>query len=230
MENKNPFDTSFIPQQPVIKIESAKRTGEINIPMIVAAVIFFATLIAAGGLYFWRTSVEARVVQKEAELAGKADQIDIDGIKELQRVEARLTTGKRLLLNHVAFTAFLAFLESETLKSVTFNSLDYSVRDGAPHVVLKGKAPTYMSLYVQEQSFKQNPLVKSVVTSGVSLLPVTGNVGFDVDLTLDPNGIKYVEEVNKGESQQGTTTSSISSTSMMSRVSDPSGGGGPPTP
>lgn len=207
MDSKNPFDTSFIPQQPVIKVDATLvRRGETNIAMIVSLVLLFATLAAAGGMYFWKVSINKDIEEKEVQLAQKESQINIEAIKELERVEARLTTGKKLLENHEAFTLFFDFLESETLQSVGFTKLEYVIKDKKALVNITGEAPNYMSVYVQKENMRASDMVANVRMGRVSLSPASGVVSFEMEIELAPRAINFNDFVKKQLSNPEATT------------------------
>lgn len=200
MDTSNPFDTSFIPQRPTVRVDPAFRPRvEFNLAMIVALALLLGVLAASGGMYYWRITVEGRIATKEADLAAKADQINMPALKELERVEARLSTGRRLLQNHTAFSAFLDFLEEKSLFSVAVVKVNYSVDDGAPSADISYVAPDYAAVYLQERTLGAAPSVKDAKIHDMQIEPSSGYVGFDIKTMLTSDALKYVELLKRRE-------------------------------
>lgn len=194
MDSSNPFDTSFIPQRPAVKLEPAFRPRvEFNLAMAIALALLFAVIAASGGMYFWRISIEKNIAEKEASLASMAGKIDMQALRELELVAARLSTGRKLLENHYAFSSFLDLLEKTSLRSITITKLEYTIKEGVPAVQMSMSAPNYMSVYVQEETWKHVESAKKVVVSDVSLDQSTGRVNFNVRVVLAPAALQYSE-------------------------------------
>jgi hypothetical protein len=198
MDKSNPFDTSFIPQQPAVKIApSFKPIVEFNVAMAISLVLLVAVVSASGGMYYWKKTVETRLMEKKRQLAGMTEKIDIDAIRELQRVDARLSIGKRLLENHYAFSAFLDLLESDTLSSVGITKVEYELKDRVPKVAIIGVAPGYMQLYLQEKNLQKVPSIKKLSLEKFSVQPASGAVEFQMNAELTSNALRYTEILKK---------------------------------
>jgi hypothetical protein len=149
------FQTSFIPQQPLLKVEGLKRRKEvINIALVIALVIFFVTLTLAGGIYFWRVILERRIADETQQLAAVENTLDVDLVARMKRAEIRLTNARQLLANHGAFSVVLDFLEQTTSKDVGLTSLSYADGLDGPSVTLAGDAPSYESVYFQLETWR----------------------------------------------------------------------------
>jgi hypothetical protein len=93
----NSFDTSFIPQQPLLKVEGSSRPAEpVNLALVFAFIIFFATLIVLGGVYFYKTSVETRVLASETILKEKEASLRVEEIDRYKAFSDRLMVAKKL--------------------------------------------------------------------------------------------------------------------------------------
>lgn len=88
------------------------------------------------------------------------------------------------LLNSQKYTSqVFPFIEKLTLPNVTFSSFDLKVSKN--EVSVSGFADSFQTLGQQLLAFQNDPLVKSVALSGVSLGTKSG-VPFTFDLILDP--------------------------------------------
>jgi len=187
------FNTSFIPEPPRSGPGAAMRSSgaRVNIALVVALVIFFSTLATAGGMYFYRFSVEKTRDAKTEELAQKAKEIDIEVIRKFDYDKQRLDLAKGLLENHGSTLALLDVLQEETLKSVRFTQFDLTDKEGKPNLSLSGEAPSYMSVYLQEDAMKKLPVVTNVKLSALTLNEQRGFVSFMLSLELKPEAINY---------------------------------------
>jgi hypothetical protein len=184
----NPFDTSFIPQQPLLKVEgTSQRKEPLNIALIVAIIIFIATAITGGGLYYWKTQVmkkvEAKGIElKEAEKYFRAQ--DIDMFKHLQ---VSLDTAKRLVDEHTIFSVVFDLIEERAAQNIALTGLGYSQEVDGTVVTLSGQSPSYAALYFQIDTWRKvQPMVKSVTLSTFTLQDTSGVVDFTVKVVIDP--------------------------------------------
>jgi hypothetical protein len=131
-------------------------------------------------------------------------------LQELERVAARLTIGKRLLENHQAFSGFLDIIEKDILQSVVLSGLEYSRKDDVSTVEILALAPSYMTVYLQEQTLRANPLINKLKLSQMSIdQDAGGYVRFTLNAELSPAAVRFVELVKRRE--QATSTSASNS-------------------
>src|SRR5438105_8729085 len=108
----NSFDTSFIPQEPLLKAEGVRRPPEpVNFGLVVAFIVLFVTLLVAGGMYFYKLQVDKRIFTLRTELQNAEKLLDVDQINFYKRVNTRIDTAKVLLNSHTAFSGVLDLLE-----------------------------------------------------------------------------------------------------------------------
>lgn len=198
MEN-NPFDTSFIPEQPKVIVDGARGGAgkPVNIALLLALVVFFASIATAGAVYFYRISIEKRITQKQVELADKEKNINLDAIHELDHVNRRLSLAKRMLDEHTALSPVLDFLQAHTLKNVGYSSFSLSTKGASTTLSFDAVAPDYNAVYVQEAEFRKQQYVKGVVEDAVALDEANGAINFKllIDINKDLfNYRKYMEE------------------------------------
>ena len=92
------------------------------------------------------------------------------------------------LNNHILTTHFFDFLEDNTHPRIYFNQM--TLKSSSASVSLSGRADSFLSLGQQLMIFDENPIVKSVSLSNISLSE-EGNIIFSVGLSLDPSLFKY---------------------------------------
>lgn len=212
---ENSFETSFIPQQPLVRVEGVSRRSEpINIALILAFIVFFITITVAGGIYFYKLQVDKRVDAKEKQLADEEKNINIDEINAYKHIDDKLVAVKGLLQNHTVFSTILMIIERSTASNIGLTSLGYTKGTSNDYVlVLAGKAPSYSALYFQGESWRQMvPMVKSVKISSPIIDDTTGIVSFSAELVINQVNTKYnrmtetEDQLNKiKEMQMGVT-------------------------
>jgi len=191
---ENSFETSFIPQQPLVRVEGAPRRSEpINLALVLAFIIFFITITVAGGVYFLKLQADKRVNEKQAQLAAEEKNLNIDEINAYKHIDDKLVTVKGLLQNHTVFSTILLLLEESTAVNIGLTSLGYTKGTNGDYIVtLSAKAPSYSAVYFQGESWrKMVPMVKTVKISAPVADEATGIVTFGAELVINPLYTKY---------------------------------------
>ncbi|OGZ08372.1 MAG: hypothetical protein A3C93_02805 [Candidatus Lloydbacteria bacterium RIFCSPHIGHO2_02_FULL_54_17] len=204
------FDTSFIPQQPLLKVEGSSRVKErVNLPLIIGFVFLFVSALVFGGLYFYEMSVERRIVALEKDLEEKEAMLNIADIDRYKKIDERLTLARQLLEEHIAFSSILALLEKITAEDIGFTTLSYAPSEGgAIKVSLHGLAPSYSAVYVQAEAWRgMKQLLKEVKMEMPVLNPDDGTVGFGASLTIDTGYTKYARTAREGGGAPSVETS-----------------------
>jgi hypothetical protein len=204
----NSLDTSFIPQQPLLKVEGySQRQEPVNIVLVLAFVIFFSTLAIAVGMYFYKTSLVRGVVALEKQLESKESILKTDDIERFKAIDTRLAVVKQLLENHSAFSTILTLLEKITAQDVGLTALSYGVdsTDGSIELTLGGQAPSYSAVYAQVEAWRgMSSILKDVKVGTPTLSSESSVVTFDANLTIDPAYVKYARALKDGNSAQTT--------------------------
>ena len=201
----NSLDTSFIPQQPLLKVEGSLRKKEpVNVGLVLAFIIFFVALATYGGMYLYKTSIEQRVLALGQELQTKEANLKTDYINRYKDIDVRLKLAKKLLNDHSAFSAILTLLGKITAQNIGWTSLSYALdpKDGLIHVNLTGQAPSYSAVYAQAEAWRAKgsavvalDALKGVEVSMPALDPASSLVTFSAKLLIDPSYAKYTPVV-----------------------------------
>ena len=189
----NQFDTSFIPQQPLLKIEGASgRRETINFALIIALIIFFTSIAVTAGLYVYRLQVDKRVLADEQALDAAEKYFSIDEINTYKRADVRLSVAKELVDNHTISSVVLDLLENSTAQNVGLTSFSFGKGDAGISISLLGQAPSYSGVYFQAESWRaMQPMIKSVEVSSMNLDDKTGIVAFGVSMNIDPQYLEF---------------------------------------
>jgi hypothetical protein len=193
------FQTSFIPKKTVI--ESPKRIksggGAIN---LIAFIVFLASLIAAGGAYFYRESVKTDIEEFKRSLAVAKNQFEPSLITELQILDKRLNAATTILEKHIAVSPIFVLLEEVTLPTVRYSDFSYEVdtTTNLVNVTMKGEAKGYNFIALQADLFDDNKFIKNPIFSDF-VLDQTGNIDFNLTFSVDKSLVSYESFLDREE-------------------------------
>jgi hypothetical protein len=183
--------TSFIPKKPLVGESRAAGAGLL---MLVAVLMFVASLAAAGGVFAYGKLLDKSIADKDASLKKAEGAFDTASIVDLSRLDIRLTQAKKLLNSHVAPSGVFTFLSATTLERVQFTSLTLDVNDdGSAKIMLAGVADSFSSLALQSDQFSAAKVLRDVVFSGISSDP-SGGVKFSLSANVDPSLLSYAKQ------------------------------------
>ncbi len=214
----NQFDTSFIPQQPLLRVEGVKGRHEpVNFALVLALILFFVVLIIAGGVYFYARSIDARILLRSQELASLEATLDSSKITEYKNIESRIINAKVVLRDHNTFSVVLALLESGAADNIGLTKLAFSNREKKFKVEVHGVGPSYQSIYFQLETWRAiSPMVLRVDLSTISVEEATGIVKFSAMIELNSEYLRYMnvyQAIEKARKQDALpeVTGSVSS-------------------
>ncbi len=183
--------TSFIPKKPLVG--EASRGGG-GLLVLLAVLIFVASILAAGGAFAYGQYLNSALVDKNESLKKAEGAFDTASIIDLSRLDIRLGQARELLQSHVAPSGVFTFLSATTLERVQFTSLNLAVApDGSAKILLTGVADSFSSLALQSDQFSTAKVLRDVVFSGIST-GATGFVQFSVSANVDPSILSYAKQ------------------------------------
>lgn len=184
--------TSFIPKKNLETVSARPGGAGTGLVLLVAILIFIASLIAAGAVFAYEQLLTQSIASKAQSLSLNEKAYDPGVIDELSRVDDRIAQAQMLLKKHIAPSAIFAFLSQQTLEKVQFVSFGYdSNADGSAKLTLGGLADSFSTVALQSDQFGASKILKDVVFSGVSVDQTSGKVSFSVSATIDPSLILY---------------------------------------
>ena len=187
--------TSFIPKKPLVerRIPSKRPIGIIS---LLATVIFFASLIAGGGLYLYRNNLVQQVQDKSVSLERAKEAFEPSLILTLQTLDKRINASREILSEHIIISPIFKALQETTLKTVRFTKFDYSInQEKIVNVNMSGEARSYRTLALQSDVFGESKLIKNPIFSNLSL-STTGDIVFDLSFDVDRSLIMYENVFN----------------------------------
>tara|TARA_B100000745_G_scaffold300516_1_gene254899 strand:+ start:3067 stop:3789 length:723 start_codon:yes stop_codon:yes gene_type:complete len=185
---------SFIPDKVTPTSSGGSRMrgegGVGDILVLLAVVILAAALALAAGVFLYDRFLVTSVEKKNAQLNRAKEAFDPILIQELVRLDARLNASADVLAKHLAPSEVFSLLESLTLQSIEYESLDYGIgEDGVIRITMNGKAQSVNGVALQSSVFGAHNAIINPIFSDLDL---TGDgVTFSVVAELDPLALQY---------------------------------------
>ncbi len=184
------FQTSFIPKKPVISSAKTKGAG-ISMFMAVSIFIFIVNMILAGIVFGGQKYLSSQLEKDKEDLAKAKEAFDIKTIEALVKLDKRIKSAKDILNKHIAIMPIFDYLESNTLKSIRFKSMNLSFsNDNIVDLEMKGEARNFNAVALQSDLFSENKDFKNPLMSDIDLTS-TGNVVFDFKSQVEPGFVLY---------------------------------------
>jgi hypothetical protein len=208
------FKSSFIPKEPTTTEQVFKRSGSGFLGFLTAT-FFTVSVLAAGGLYFYKGMLKSEIQSLQSELAEAEDSIDKKTIDEMNRFSKKLAAAREIVLRHQAVTNFMNTLSSNTVSSVQLTDFGYTYAPDELTVQLKGRASDYGSVALQESVlYNRVSSVKTLSFENLSL-DTRGFVTFDLKVVVDPRIAIYNPPISAPvEPSRSTPTSTATSTNQ----------------
>lgn len=186
------FQTSFIPQKPIVK-ERASSSQPVSIFLVISLFVLFAVLLATGGLYFYKGVMKSNIAEMEKTLNLAKNRFEPAKIAELQVLDKRLRASSEILSKHIVTTPIFSALEKLTMKTVRYTDFSYELgieKDAPVKVKMSGQAIGYRSIALQSDLFAKNKNFIDPVFSNLTL-DNNGSVLFDLEFLVDPSFVNY---------------------------------------
>lgn len=183
--------TSFIPKKSLTVARRQPKGNNIGIFFLLTLVIFIGVIALAIGVFLYQQFLLKNIEQKSASLERARAAFEPALIQEISRLDIRIHSARDILDNHKAISAFFDLLEAATLKSVSFENLDYRTDEGGrTSISMKGRALNFSSVALQSDIFGKNKFVQEPIFSDLNL-DKKGDVIFNFSAFIDPRLISY---------------------------------------
>lgn len=192
------FQSSFIPKGPIGPSAStqAVREGGKNRSILsyVGIIVFVLSVLMAGGVFGYKYYLKYSIENMGTALEEARTNLEPETISELTRLNSRLVSTKKLVLNHRAITPLFEFIEASTPKTVRFNTFSFTATDAGVELSMNGEARGYSALALAADIFNKSEAFKNPVFSDLKL-DLKGDVIFSFKATVDPNLILYSRQI-----------------------------------
>ena len=188
------FQTSFIPKKPMVE-KRATSSRPTSFLTIISIFIFFAVVLASGGLYFYKGIMTKNIASMSNDLTLAKSRFEPSKITQLQVLDKRLRASNTILSGHITISPIFEALQALTMKTVRYTKFSYSFGDNNKvDVKMSGQSIGYMGGYrsvaLQSDLFATNKNLIDPVFSNLSL-DDKGNVLFDLEFSVDPSFVNY---------------------------------------
>lgn len=210
------LNTSFIPresfsgdggndrQQKRTKEDSSSGSGsQRGLLFTISAAILVAIILAAGGVFLYKTHLQSQLEEKRQELQQAQSAFEPDLIADLTRLETRLNSAQGLLDQHTSYTPIFRIMEDTTLASVQYTSLSITPPENTGQqannqqdspqgatVSIGGVARDYATVALQSEALSEHESVVNPILSDFNVNE-NGDVEFAVEFSVAPASVFY---------------------------------------
>ncbi len=117
--------SSFIPKSPTKNVVRPRGVRKIYVFTYLSLVLFFGTLIASAGTFFFDITVKNQLAAQKQELANEQNAFNARDLERLRELENRIENAKRLLGTHVSVADLFGALEHSTVATVQLTGASY---------------------------------------------------------------------------------------------------------
>lgn len=157
--------------------------------LMTLSLVILLTVIAvyAGMLFGFKDAyLQRQLTQADAEAAAVLKTVSLDEQKQIFNFYSQLSNIDTLLKKQAKGTTYLDLIERNTLKAVTYASMDMKVDDRAVTIKLDGKTSAYAVIVQQMDLYKKMPNVKDVKLSGSRTAgQAADGILFSIQLTIN---------------------------------------------
>jgi len=206
MESK--ISSSFIPHEaPSGRIKKPMYTrGAVDIIVLGAVIFLFSSLALALGVFLYQQFLNASLASKTEQLQRAREAFDPTLIQELTRLDDRMSAANGILQNHLAPSELLILLEELTLKTVAYKNLEFNATNiSTMTLMLDGLAYSVNSIALQADILGRHTAVASPIFANINR--TDKGVAFDVEATINPSALRYVEHISGTPATPSPSTS-----------------------
>ncbi len=190
------FQTSFIPKKTVDDYSRNRSIvyTDTNIFTLAATIVFIATVILYGGLFFYKNMLVKQVAQADVQLIDAKTAIDPKKIQEIIDNDSRIKNSQKILERHLATSELMVFLNDSAIKKIRFNEFMYQNKEGIASVVIDSEVQTYNSFAYQQEVLVNNEFITNPSFENITLSD-NGNITFKFTGRIDPSLVSYKKAI-----------------------------------
>ncbi|OGG76041.1 hypothetical protein A3H74_03520 [Candidatus Kaiserbacteria bacterium RIFCSPLOWO2_02_FULL_51_13] len=182
--------SSFIPTD-AEPVRAARRAGGMtDLLVLVALVLFVASLALAAGVFLYAQYLETSRASKSAQLERARATFEPTLIQTLTRLDDRMRAADTVLGAHIAPSTFFHVLEQVTLRTISFRTLAFDAADPKRiSIRMRGVAESVNSIALQADLFTKNGVITSPIFTNIDRR--IDGVNFDVSALINSNALRY---------------------------------------
>ena len=183
--------TSFVPHSASSSPRKLRTdlTSAFGVLIYLILAIVFALAI---GVFFYGRILASDQAKKDTALKAAESGIDVNTVNTFVRLRDRLSSGQKLLANHVALSGFFTLFGTLVPSTVRFKSLHVLVDDsGTIKIDGTGTAKNFNALAATSASFAHDGHIKDAIFSGININTKDNSVSFALTATVDPKVVAF---------------------------------------
>ena len=177
--------TSFIPKQSLGNKPAASHTEGMGFLPFLGITILVASHFSWLAAYGYRSLLQKEVADQNASLELAKQKFDPSLLKVFENLDRRLQAANQLLAGHSTLSPLFDTLDQLTLKSVRYNTFNYSSNQSAAAVKITGEALNFPAVALQALAYSKDDRIVNPIFSNLGV-EASGRVTFDVSFALDP--------------------------------------------
>jgi hypothetical protein len=135
----------------------------------VSYILFFTTIFAAAGVFFYERYLDTRLESAKNKLIEEEGKFDQSQITSIKRFDEQIKLATYRMNEHLSILPIFTELERTIAQSLILNSFSYAREvDAAPKIEMNGEAALVGNLLFQRDIFTQSSLLEGALFSDVS--------------------------------------------------------------
>ncbi len=200
------MQSSFIPHDTANPARPVRSSGGgLNELLLICAIVLCVASVAlAVAVFLYVQFLQTQATSKVAQLQTAEAAFEPSLIEQLTRLDDRMQAASTILSAHIAPSLFFSALDQATLKTVSFQTLDFEVAD-AQHITVKmqGIAQSVNSIALEANLFGQNAVIADPIFSNITRQ--SDGVHFDLTASVNPSAINYSNLANSTSQPAATS-------------------------
>lgn len=171
----DPSNSSFIPKRGPAKKSRSVASKRIYIFTIVSYVMLFSSLLATGGVYFYKEMMKDRLTAEIALLNKEISTFSEADMNRVLEFENRIGQARSRFDVSISLATVFSALESATAQTVKINTLDIE-REDDTRVLVSGDMITnsFDSAIFQRSTFQDSGVISTVEIENINAANVDG--------------------------------------------------------
>lgn len=153
-----------------------------NRSLIIGAIVFVIAAVLAGGLYFYKNSLENKLVFLDAEIAALEQQRNKQAEQNILVFNKQVSMLSDLLNKHYYWTTGLSKIEGLTQGQIQFDNMTAAAADNK--IDFKATAANYTTIARQIAAFVSDESIRDVNLNKVNTL-TNGRLEFTMQILFD---------------------------------------------
>ncbi len=183
--------TSFIPKKPIMGLNHPKTSSSVSFFLIIATMLFIASLAWSAYSYFNRKSMESRIEVAENTIAKNEKSFDSNLLDEVSNTSNRVAVVKNIMNSHLDITKIFDILSVITLSNVRYSNFSYSYGDKEDvKISMSGEAESFFAIAKQTEKYSESPDIRNPLMTNFAISN-DGTVTFSFSANIAKKTLKF---------------------------------------